>query len=56
MQLQKRRINFVSLEAIQVPIRCARPKTLNKLKRNDIFDYDFRGIWGINMEIRSDHR
>jgi hypothetical protein len=26
---------------------------LNKLKRNDIFVYDFRGISGLNMEICS---
>ncbi len=30
---------------------------LKKLKRNDIFAYDFRGTWSINMEIRScNHR
>ena len=28
---------------------------LNKLKRNDIVVYDFRGILGVNMEISSLH-
>lgn len=44
---------FVNTQAIRVPIRRARPKMLNKLKRNDILVYDFRCILDAYMKIRS---